>query len=236
MATILAIAQDAAVLVGVTRPTTVVGQSGAIERRLEVLANEAGRALVRAHDWTVLQTEKTETLVASQANYALPSDFDRLISNTAWDRTNYWAMRGNLTAAEWQVRKSAIVTTSHVRRAFRIKANSGAKNIFIDPTPESADTIVYEYISSHWCESSGGVGQASWQADSDVLRIDERVFRLELLWRFKRAQGLPYLDEREEAEQAVRDAWADDLALPRMDTELSQILDDSNLPEGNFAL
>jgi hypothetical protein len=207
--TLLSICQNVADEVGVDQPASVIGNGEDTAKRLLAAAKREGKELARK-SWTVLQVEHPFTTVASTAEYSLPADYSKLISDTVWDRTNYWKVRGGLSPAQWQVRKSAILAQSDIRRAFRIKASSGVRKFFLDPVPSSADDLVFEYLSTSWCEDSGGTGQSQWAADTDVGRLDENLIELGVRWRFLQRLGLSYLDEKDEYERAVDQEFAAD--------------------------
>jgi hypothetical protein len=76
------------------RQTAYVGSSVSGARTMLACANAAGRALMRAHDWGALQTLGTVTTADGTSSYALATDYDRMIADTGWDRTNDWMMVG----------------------------------------------------------------------------------------------------------------------------------------------
>lgn len=230
---LLSICQNVADEIGVDKPSTIVGNSDDTAKRLLAAAKREGRELARKN-WTVLQKEYTFSTASSDADYALPSDYDRMIADTVWDRTNYWKVRGALSPADWQVRKSAIIAQSDVRRAYRIKAVSGARQFVLDPTPSSVDSLVFEYISNEWCEDSGGTGQTQWAADDDVARIDESLIELGVRWRFLQRLGLSYFDEKDEYQRAVDHAYAADWAPSTLDMSEKSDGFYINLPETGY--
>ena len=240
--TLLSICQQVAREVGVDVPTEVVGSVGENAVRLLAVAQTEGQALARGsrdfgrHDWSVLQKEHTITTVASQAEYALPSDWSRGIDNTAWDRSNYWEMRGSLRPQEWQFRKSAIIATGVNRKTFRVKqsASSLVKAIFVDPTPTAVETLVIEYISTSWCQSSGGAGQSLWAADTDTGVLDEYLMQLGIMWRFLERVGLPYLEARDQYDNQVGLAIAADTPLTRIQLGRTNVVGFPNIQDATF--
>lgn len=231
--TLLTICQNVVDAIGVEQVSTIVGNAERAERRLLSMANIGGKSMAKMR-WSVLVKEAEITTVASQPDYALPADFAYIVADTAWDRTNYWRMRGGLTPQEWQVQKSAIIATNEVRKEFRIKPDSNAKKIFIDPTPTAVETLVYEYGSSYWCQSSAGTGQVKWTADDDTGILDEDLLELDLLWRYRSALGLSYIDERKDAEDRIKQAFAQDGGMRTLRPEQRSEIWPVNVPEANF--
>jgi hypothetical protein len=232
---LLTICQAVAEEVGVNAPSTIVGSTDRTAKQLLRLANRAGKIIAKK-DWPVLSLEWTFTTEADEASYALPDDFGRMLSETAWDRTNYWQLRGSLSAQEWQIRKSALVTTATTRKRFRIKAASGVRKFFIDPTPDAEEELVFEYISTQWCQDSGGTGQTKFAADSDVARISEDLIELSVLWRFREAKGLDYEEARAEYDAQLDSTFAEDRVAPTLNLGVRVVQPYPNVPESGFGL
>ncbi len=51
------------------------------------------------------------SLTFTQLKYAMPSDFDRLIDRTDWDKSQHWEMLGPETAQQWQWLKSGFISS-----------------------------------------------------------------------------------------------------------------------------
>lgn len=235
---LLSVAQAVAEEVGLTAPSTVVGNSDKTAKLLLRLINRSGRQLAKKN-WTILQNESTFNTVASTASYSLPSGFDRLLDFTAWDRTSYWQLRGPLSPKEWQIKKSALVASATLRSNFRIKPDTRVNKFFVDPTPTSAVSMVFEYASSQWVKDSGNTtGKTTYALDTDVSLIDEELLELDVIWRFLNRKGFAYEEEKQEAERAIERAFAEDGGAPLLDFGGPHIAlaERLNLPEGNFTL
>jgi len=214
--TILSLVQAVANEVGFGSPTAVVGSADATAIQMLALANLGGKQLAKRGKglggWAILQTEHTFTTTASTAEYALPSDYDFMIDDTLWDRANFWKLKGPLSPQQWQQYKSGIVATGPRKRVrIKISASSNVKAFFIDPTPDtSSQTMVFEYVSLNWCQSSGGTAAAAWAADTDTGILDEYLLGLDLKWRFLSAKGLSYAEEKREFEMELAQALGRD--------------------------
>ncbi len=231
--------QDALNEIGDTEvPDAFIGNANETAKQIVALAQREGRVLSTGHAWSVLQREHTFTTVASTESYALPSDWRYGVDETAWDRTQYWKMRGSFGAREWQIAKSGLIASTSLRKRFRVKwdTSAGAPRIFIDPVPASADSLVIEYVSTDWCESSGGTGQSAWAADTDVGRLDEELMRQGLVWRFLKAKGLPYEEEFNAYERQVFRAIETDVPSKVIGMGRSRPVrpTDVNLPESGY--
>lgn len=205
--TLLSICQDVADDIGISRPATIIGNSEETALRLLSQARAALKSLGKAYNWLELVTEYTFSTVDDQEDYDLPSDFSRLENQTLWDRTNFEQMRGPLTPQQWQEYKSSVLaSTVTTWKRYRIRNVSGSTKFSIHPTPDSVDSLVFEYVSKNFCESSGGTGQATWAADTDVGVVDEDLIFLGTRWRMLRRLGMSYDEERLEYDNELSKA------------------------------
>jgi len=212
---LLTICQGVADYVGFERPTTVVGSPDPTARQLLSCAQREGKTLVKRGPWAILEKEHTFSTVNGTASYALPSDFERFRNDTQYNRSDQMEMRGPLNAQQWQYVKSGIVSAGTQQR-WRVKADSSAKKFFIDPTPTSAETIAFEYVSNAWCQSSGGSAQTAWAADSDTGILDELLMEMGVTYRFKQLHGLDYAEDFRDYQINVARSLGADGGAPRL--------------------
>jgi len=221
--TLLSVAQAVAREIPVAVPTAVINSSDETAVRLLSAVRQASRSLYRAHPWVVLQREHTFTTANGTATYSLPTDFGRILDGTVWDRDNYRMLRGPLSSQEWQVYKSSVLGSGiGIHKRFQFRYSSGVK-FTIDPTPSnSTDDLVYEYVSSKWCASSGGTAQTDWAADTDVLLTDanaqfsEELLQLGALWRALDRLGMDYTEAKAEYEAELGMAISRDGGAPTL--------------------
>lgn len=203
MATLLNVTDAIADEIGLPKPSTIISNTDNDARMLLQLVNREGRNLVKAKDWTILQRLHTFSTADGTAEYSLPSDYSRLLRETEWNRTLQRPMRGPVNAQEWQTIKSGGVGAGVINQRMRIFRGSGAtdivRKIYIDPTPDAVETIAFEYMSSHFCHNAAGnTTYAAWNADTDILFLEEDLMVLGGIIRFKRAKGMDwgsYADE-----------------------------------------
>lgn len=211
--TLLSTVQEVAGEIGTVVPASLIGASDPNATRLLAAAKAAGQALYRARDWSTLEREYTFTTVSGTDNYGVPEDWGRQITNTAWDRDQYHKMRGSMPSSEWQVSRSGLVSSAAKRFRYRLIVGQLTGSILLDPIPTGAYDLVIEYISWNWCENAAGVGKPTFTADTDLIRVDEELFRMSVLWRMLRSLGLPYADQKYDYEVALRSARKADMAM-----------------------
>ena len=205
--------QNVADFTGFERPVTVIDNTDPIARQLLALAQREGKQLMRTSDWAILKKEHTFSTSNGTAAYALPSDFDRLVLETSYNRSDNDILTGPISSAEYQLVNHGMATTGTTEK-FRLKAASNALKFELDPTPSSTQTIGFEYVSNQFCQSSGGSGQAVWTADTDTGILDETTMEMGITWRFKAAHGLDYAEDFRQYQLEVRQAVARNGSAP----------------------
>ena len=214
--TVLSIAQDVVAVIGVANVTSLVGSSEPHARALRVITNTAGRELQQKRNedgqgWVALTREHEFDTVAGQAAYAFPEDFDEIVGDTAWDRDSYRSMRGPLSPQQWQTIKSGLIETTRISPNFRVKSNDDGRRLFyLDPTPTTIETLVFEYISTHWVVSATGERKESVSADSDKTLFHDELMYKSVLWRFKESRGLSFSPQAADYEMDVANRLARD--------------------------
>jgi hypothetical protein len=179
------------------------------------------------------------SFVFGQSDYALPSDFQRPVDNTFWDRSRFWSMRGPQSPQQWQLYKSSVIGRASIQRRFRFRRSATAGMLLsIDPVPtDNGSPLVFEYVSNAWCQSSGGSPQTSWQQDTDTGILDEYLIQMGLKWRILRRKGMSYSEELDEYEGLVAKAMSTDGGAAILDLSPNDhltLIGPWNLPETNF--
>jgi hypothetical protein len=197
---------DAADRLGVVRPTSVIGSADQQVRQLLALAQQEGKELARRYPWQVIVKEATFTATATEAQASvIPTDFDRFVSDTFYNRTLNRKVEGPLNSQEWQNYKASVSTV--LFDAFRVRGDG----MLLAPTPNAGDSYAFEYVSKWWCTVSGGTTPtlAAWNADTDEGILHEELMTLGIVWRFLRAKGLDYAEAFRSYEMAVmqRQGW-----------------------------
>lgn len=200
--TLLTIVQDVTDVLGIPKPTSVVGNNDAQIRQILALANLEGQSQARDYPWQSLIKITTFTTTATQeqtdSSLTDVTDINWHITRTWWDTDQTVRVFGPLKPRTWAFKDA--VATAGPYAEFRIRNNK----VFLLPAPAAGNTISFEYVSKNWCESSGGTGQDKWAADTDVGILDEYLMTLGLIYRWLRAKRLSYGEEfRDYMDQVV---------------------------------
>jgi hypothetical protein len=211
---LLTIISSACARLSIAAPTIVVGNTAAQIVQMLYLAQEEGKNSARRCAWKALQAEKTfATTAAAVQTGAVPTDFDWMIPETIFNRTQRRAVDGPVAPQDWQLLQASLV--GRVFLAYRILGS----DMLITPTPTAGQTIAYEYVSKNWCASSGGTGQAAWAADTDTAKLDEEIFTQGVVWRFLKMRGMDHTDYYADYEKNILQAMMREGSRPRLSTD-----------------
>jgi hypothetical protein len=184
--------QDAAEAVSLPRPAQIIGATSESERLLWMVAKREALALARRHDWPELTSEHSWTAAATETQSGgKPSDYDRMITNSFFNRTSDKRVVGPIKPADWQQLR-ATAAAPLLTDLFRWRGGS----LLMWPTPRAGDTLAYEYVSRNLVVATDGTTyRPVWTVDTDSLRIDEELLTLGVVWRWKQQKGLAFDDD-----------------------------------------
>jgi hypothetical protein len=147
-ATALQIIRQTTAELGLPVPNSAVTSQEATVVQLLALLNSAGYELSYGYEWQSLIRKATITVVAGQSDYALPSDFSKMINQTIWSSDTLQPVQGPLSPQRWEMRTEGIVGFGPFV-GFRI---IGGK-LALYPAPTVGAEITFEYMSNGWVQS-----------------------------------------------------------------------------------
>lgn len=125
------------------------------------------------------------TLTFTKTKYTLPSDWDRPVNRTEWDKTNHWELIGPKTGQEWQYLKGGIVATGP-RMRYRILGNT----FQIWPPATTESRVGLEYISNQWVvDTLGTTYRTSFTVDTDTCLFRDRLMITGVKYEFMLQKG-----------------------------------------------
>lgn len=106
---------------------------------------------MHAHDWSFLRPATTIATVASDADYALPDDLERIVGDLTWPAsTSYPSIQQTSDEAirQWrQVDDSTGIPRHYAVRPVAGDGSTGQRHeMLLYPTPSSAWTLTYRYV------------------------------------------------------------------------------------------
>lgn len=217
--TLLSIVQDAAVSLGLPEPSSVASSTDLATKKLMRFANQAGKQLMRYHDWQGLIVEQVFTALGQeeQTNALPPADYDRMVYNpVVWDTTSHLQLSGPVPQRYWRMIVSGI--SSGVSGYWRIIGNQ----MHVLPVMTAGNALEFEYISKRWALSAEGDEQDGFLADTDTVKcpIFEDLLALEIIWRFRQSRGFAqYAEDMATCEREKEKAASADRGTGRIRPE-----------------
>lgn len=187
-------------------------------------------------------TATTVSLTFSQVIYAMPSDYDRLVDQTQWDKDAHWQLLGPTSGQGWQWMKAGVIATGP-RVRFRVLADK----FQLWPPLGVARYLGFEYVRNQWVTATGGsdTSKTSFTVDTDTCIFPDRLMIESLKLRMARAGGFEWLlktyQPRDIASgfacRILDNAKASDAAAPLLSMAprpTARLLGDDNIPDGGY--
>jgi len=171
------------------------------------------------------------TLNFGQTIYPLPSDFDRQIDRTHYDKSKRWEMLGPETAQQWEFLKSSYISTGP-----RMRYRFIGGNFQIWPNITTNEYLGYEYVSNGWVNQST-TPQSSFTADTDTCIFPDRLMVLGLKLRFFEVKGFDSTAYYRDFYQQLNVAKANDggsMTLSMAPKMSSVLIGFENIPDGSI--
>jgi hypothetical protein len=227
--------QGVAVRLGLNKPLAVVSSLESEIIQLQEIANEEGQELTARYSWQALTKEATFSTVATESQGTITtiagSDFDHIINETFWNRSQRRPVFGPLSDSKWQQLKAQQLVGPWIQH--RIRNNE----ILFIPVPSAGQTCAFEWISKNWCVASAGTPTyPKWTNDDDTGILDERVMTLGIIWRWKSIKGFEYAEDFAKYERAVADYMTRDGGKARLSLGSSHfdVFPGVIVPSGNW--
>lgn len=198
--TVLSAIAQACTTIGLDPPTVVFGSTAREYQELASIANEMAQAMAfDGHDWTRLKSLATLTGDGVQASFEFPNDYRRMLKKarlwpsstpngflTHYADTDQW-LGDTAYASGWVTNGWTII----------------GDQIYVRPTIPNASTVQFYYLSSNYAKAADGTPKAIFDTDTDTFRLDERVLKLGIIWRWRASKGLPYAEDMQTYETAL---------------------------------
>jgi hypothetical protein len=176
------------------------------------------------------------SLTFSTQDYALPTDFDRMVPQTNWNRSQHWMNLGAKSAQEWEWLNGGAISTAP---RFRYRTFGNKLRLF--PAPSDVLNFAYEYVSQYWVVPSAGTNptKARTTADTDFCIFNDSLMTWGLKFYWLRANKLDFATEEAVFLDLLSKAKSGDEDNPTlsMSPQMGNFLITSeSIPEGSWDL
>ena len=170
----------------------------------------------------------------AKQDYDLPDGYDRMISDTNWDRTDHWRNLGPKSSQDWQFLQGGIISIGP-RERYRIYNNKF--RIFQALT--TVYNFAFEYVSNYWvCAAGSDQGSKSaYTADTDTSIFPDDLMLAGLKFYFLKAKKLDYSIELGEFMRALSYCKAQDQPVSAMSLApvgMNQLVGPWSVQDGNW--
>ena len=225
---LLSLCQDVTDVVGIPRPTAIITGADQISRQLLGFAKEAIEELATM-DWPMTNLEYPFQTVVGQAAYPVPTDFFKIVTDTAYLASQYYILRGSLTAGDWQRQRNAL--PAQIGR-YKFRLYGSPMSIVLTPAPGTVENIVLEYVSLNRVIKADGTPLPTWTNDTDVAVYQEDLIKKSVKWRLKNAKGLDYAEDFDDCQVCTARALAQALGLGSQVIAYRRTVDVPELSDG----
>jgi hypothetical protein len=190
--TILGVVQRASTKIGIARPTVLYAATTQDAYALQAVISDSVLTILKAHDWHLLRTIETVTGDGSATGFALPSDYDRMLTTASlWSSRYQWAMDHIVDTDKWL----ELLTLPYTQVSGSWTIYGGELHIL--DTMASTETAKYWYVSNLVVTGSGG-SQTEFTADTDTFRLNEELLRLCIIYKWKQSKLQDYSEEMQD--------------------------------------
>jgi len=209
--------------------TTYQVSGPGINQATFVASAPSGTTIPLSQPATSTNTGSTYTL--TKVRYAMPSDYDRQIDNTQWDKSKHWIMLGPETAQQWEWLISGYISTGP-RIRYRIFGNY----FQIWPAIATANTLGFEYMSNAWASDASGTAKTTFTVDTDTCIYPDVLMVLGLKNKYFQVKGLGPIYQ-EDYDKQLSIAKANDAGSPTLSFAPipgNILIGPGNLPDSNY--
>jgi hypothetical protein len=226
MASILQIAQDAADICAVQRPTNLFNSSIQNDQLFASVVKSTLSSLMRHAEWQAITREGVLYTSEGQREYLISNivpDFHSLVNGTLYIRDNMRFVIGAISEERWAREKQ--FHTPEIDILFKIQNN---KIKFLkDP---GCLKLHFTYKSNAVCyDAKTEEPKPQITENSDIPVFDEYLVKLGIIWRWNKRTGMDYTEEYNEYQRELSKSYAESKAAGdiRLDSHYG-IFDDSD--------
>jgi len=174
------------------------------------------------------------SMTFAKQDYDLPDGYDRMLSDTNWDRTDHWRNLGPKSSQDWQFLQGGIISIGP-RERYRIYNNKF--RIFQALT--TVYNFAFEYVSNYWvCATGSDQGSKSaYTADTDTSIFPDDLMLAGLKFYFLKAKKLDYAIELGEFMRALSYCKSQDQPVSAMSLApvgMNQLVGPWSVQDGNW--
>jgi hypothetical protein len=223
---ILEIAQSAADICAVARPTDLFNSTAQNDQLFASVVNSTLDSLMRHAPWQCLTREATLYTSDGVKDYLIDNvapDFYSLINGTMYIKDDMRDVIGAITEEKWRQLKQ--YHTAEIMLFFKVQ-----NNMFRFVKNPRCLKLKFAYKSNAVCmDAKTGEPKSRMTANTDIPVFDPYLVKLGIIWRWNKRTGLDYSEEYNEYERELNKSYAESKALGDINLSYTYgIFDDPN--------
>jgi hypothetical protein len=192
---------------GWTVLSTIASNSDGTAVQIKELAITELENLSQQYDWPQLEVAYSFDTVVGQLNYVMPDDFNKMVTDSVFNASQYYSIRGSIEIQEWQYRRNGMYASLD-RQHYRLTFNGVNFVLELAAPPTQVETLLLEYQTTEYARAANGTSKPVYELDDDVSKVPENLIKLGLKWRFRMAKGMDYSAALSEYNNTLKQRFA----------------------------
>lgn len=186
--TLLQICTFASDEIGISRPSSVVSSQEPDVQKLLRYANKTGNRIMKAYAWQQLRKGSTFAALGQyEQTGILPSDFDRMVAETFWNRSTTVNIAGPVSDVQWETLLAQNMNFPN-QNYFIFRDGQ----ILIYPTSGVGNTLAFTYVNKNYVvDGDTQASKDSFTKDSDTTVLDDELMIQGIIFEFLDNDGQP---------------------------------------------
>lgn len=233
---LLSICQNVLNITGWDSLSTIGSSTDKTAVQIKAICNQELTNLAARFNWRQLMREHSFTTVQGQPFYTMEDDFAYLITDSVYNKDEYYKLRSSMTEYQWNAWQHGLLgSLSHQR--YRLMSGGSGNVLKLSPTPETAEDLVLFYQANTPIRNDDGTFKKHYENDEDTSVLPEDVIEMGVMWRFRHAKGLDYSAELAEYNEMSRTRFAqtvNESSIPIPAGVVSPEVTDGYVPDSGF--
>lgn len=191
---------------GLPVPTNAFSSSDGNVIQMLTLLNDVGQELIGEHEWNFLSSEQDITTDGTTTEFSLPPNFDRYISDSAWNYSTRLPMIGSINEQAWQMLKARNLGGMTIAMLFRVVDDQ----LQLYEPSTSGQTLKLPYVTRSWVQVGSEYADNVSQ-NSDVIRYPAELIRAALELRWMEKKGFDTAKAKKRYDDALQAAKTKDV-------------------------
>lgn len=159
------------------------------DKQMVAISNRVAYEIMNFYPWPELRSSFTVNMHAGQPRYQLPSDYQSLIPNSAWETDGSRMVEFPVPDRRWFMYK---FTTFSDGGTIRVRKYGDALEVH---DPEDGESFEFEYIKNSTMVDAQGAPKTAFTKDDDEFILDDQLLVLGIQAHWQQSKRMPSYQE-----------------------------------------